>query len=134
MKIKNENKVDNTLFLPLTSGGWLRGKTLFSGRIIRLPFFYYAYKFSFNNWTVCFTFLSLMSEMKPTYSFNIHSKNEVTVFEIHVFMSSFTQKWLNIRFLLFSSIYVFMLYLQMNLFLEKKKQGQKKSKILVNTC
>ena len=73
-----------------------------------------------------------MSEMKPTYSFNIHSKNEVTIFEIHVFMSCFTKKWLNINFramrfmLLVSSIYVFMLYLQMNLFFwEKKKTGTK---------
>ena len=45
---------------------------------------------------------------------------------IHVFMSCFIQKWLNIDFwlmrlmLLVSSIYVFMLYLQMNLFFGKK--------------
>ena len=89
-----------------------------------------------------FTFSTLMSQTELTYSFDIHLKNEVTIFEIvtHVFMNCFIQKWLNINFwsirfmLLVSSIYVFMLYLQMNLFLEKKKQGQKKSKILVNTC
>ena len=90
-----------------------------------------------------FTFFTLMSGTEPTYSFDIHLKNEVTIFEIviHVFMSCFIQKWLNInvwsmRFmLLVSSIYIFMLYLQMNLFFfEKKKRGQKKSKILVNTC
>ena len=45
---------------------------------------------------------------------------------IHVFMSCFIQKWLNIDFwlmrlmLVVSSIYVFMLYLQMNLFFGKK--------------
>ena len=67
-----------------------------------------------------------MSETKPTYSCDIHSKKEVTIFEIHVFMSCFTQKWLNINFwlmilmLLVSSIYVFMLYLQMKLFFGKK--------------
>ena len=67
-----------------------------------------------------------MFETKPTYSFNIHSNNEVTIFEICIFMSCFTQKWLNINFwlmrlmLLVSSIYVFMLYLQMNLFFGKK--------------
>lgn len=79
-------------------------------------------------------FLSLMSEMKPTYSFNIHSKNEVTIFEIHFFMSCFTQKWLNIDFwlmrlmLLVSSIYVFMLYLQMNLFFWKKNRDKRNLK------
>ena len=85
-----------------------------------------------------FTFFTLMSGTEPTYSFDIHLKNEVTIFEIviHVFMSCFIQKWLNInvwsmRFmLLVSSIYIFMLYLQMNLFFfekKKKKNGDKRN-------
>lgn len=73
-----------------------------------------------------FTFLTLMSETEPTYSFDVHLKNEVTIFEIHILASFFIQKWLNINFwlmrlmLLVSSIYVFMLYLQMNLIFWKK--------------
>ena len=75
-----------------------------------------------------FTFFTLMPETEPTYSFDIYLKNEVTIFEIviRIFMSCFIQKWLNINFwlmrlmLLVSSIYVFMLYLQMNLFFGKK--------------
>ena len=39
-----------------------------------------------------FTFLTLMSETEPTYSFDIHLKNEVTIFEIHVFVSFFYSK------------------------------------------
>ena len=49
-------------------------------------------------------------------------------------MSCFIQKWLNIDFwlmrlmLLVSSIYVFMLYLQMNLFFGKKNRDKRNLK------